>query len=498
MRRIVLLAALCCGAALAGRAQQVLSLDSCRALALRNNKTLAISQAKSQKALYDHKAARTNYFPKISVVGSYMRVGDEISLLSDDQKSALSSLGTNLSGSFNEVASAILQQYPDLAPLVTQAGTKLPGALDAAGREIVDAFHTDNRNMGGGAAVLTQPLYMGGKIRAYDRITRYSQKVAEEQLRADRQAAILDADQAYWQVVSLVNKKKLAEKYLEMLRHLESDVIKMKEQGIATLANELSVSVKVNEAEMTLMKVDDGLTLSRMLLCQVCGLPIDSDVKTADETLQDIPSAGTAATPDVAQAMAARPELAQLRTATDIYNEKVKIEQAARLPQLALTGGYLLATPSLFNGYENKLRGTWSVGLTLSLPVWHWGEAKYKISAAKAEASVARFQLAEAREKIELQVHQSAFRVNEADKKVLLSLKHLEQAEENLRTANVGFREGVVGTSDVLEAQTAWLQAHSDKIDAQIDAQISRVVMQKSLGTLDGQAGLGTPPSIMP
>lgn len=487
MRRILLLTAICCGLALSAGAQQTLSLDSCRALALRNNKTLAISRAKGQKALYDHKAARTNYLPKINVMGGYMRVGDEISLLNDNQKSALSSLGTNMAGSFSEVAGGILQQFPELAPLLTQVGEKLPASLNAAGQRIVDAFDTDNRNMGGGAVVLTQPLYMGGKIRAYDKITQYSRKIAGEQYNADRQAVILDADQAYWQVVSLVNKKKLAEKYLDMLRHLENDVRKMREQGVATRANELAVSVKVNEAEMTLTKVDDGLTLSRMLLCQVCGLPLDSEVKTADEVLQDLPGGDRPVEADVARAFAARPELAQLQLATDIYNEKVKIEKSARLPQLALTGGYLMTTPSLYNGFENKLRGTWNVGVTLNLPVWHWGEAKYKINAAKAEASVAQYQLEEAREKIELQVHQSSFRVNEADKKVNLSLKHLERAEENLRTADVGFREGVIGTSDVLEAQTAWLQAHSDKIDAQIDAKISRAILQKSLGTLGEQ-----------
>ena len=89
------------------------------------------------------------------------------------------------------------------------------------------------------------------------------------------QEVIMSTDQAYWQVISLVNKKKLAEGYLKLLQQLDSDVEKMINQGVATKADGLSVRVKVNEAEMTLTKVEDGLSLARMLLCQLCG--IDSE-----------------------------------------------------------------------------------------------------------------------------------------------------------------------------------------------------------------------------
>lgn len=49
-------------------------------------------------------------------------------------------------------------------------------------------------------------------------------------------------------------------------------------EGVATKADGLSVKVKVNEAEMTLTKVNDGLSLSKMLLCQLCGLDLSSPI----------------------------------------------------------------------------------------------------------------------------------------------------------------------------------------------------------------------------
>ena len=486
LRNLIILASFIIGST-GGVLSQSLTLDSCRSLALANNKTLAISRANADKAYYDQKAAHTNYLPKVSLAAGYMRTGDELSLLSDRQKSQLSSLGSNMTGQFGQLAGQIVQKYPDLAPLVQAMGEYLPqagAALNGLGNNLVDAFRTDTRNMASAAIMLTQPLYMGGKIRAYDRITQYSKNIAGEQLRADKQEVILSADQAYWQVVSLSSKYRLAVAYRDMLARLDSDMKKIVAEGVATKANGLSVSVKLNEAEMTLTKVSDGLTLARMLLCQVCGLPISSDVTLADEKLDDLPTDVADVNPDTEKALSTRPELAQLETAMGIYSEKVNIERSAFLPQLALMGGYLTTYPGLTNGFEKRFRGTWAVGVTLNIPVWNWGEGKYRVRAVKAAADVARYRLADAREKIELEVNQSAFRVNEANKKFGLSLKNLEKANENLRTAQAGFHEGVITTSDLLQAQTAWLQANSDKIDAQIDIKLTRATLSKSLGTL--------------
>lgn len=84
----------------------------------------------------------------------------------------------------------------------------------------------------------------------------------------------MNTDQAYWQVISLINKKKLAQSYLQLVSQLDSDVDKMITEGVATKADGLSVKVKVNEAEMKLTQVDNGLSLSKMVLCQLCGLPL--------------------------------------------------------------------------------------------------------------------------------------------------------------------------------------------------------------------------------
>ena len=469
------------------KAQSFLSLDSCRALALANNKDLLISNEKISAAHYQRKAAFTNYLPNFSATGAYMRNQKEFSLLNNDQKAALSGLGTNLAGPIQQAATEIATAHPDLAPLISSLSGKLEAvlpALDQAGNSLVDALRTDTRNVYAGAITLTQPLYMGGKIRAYNKITKYVEELAQEQHHGGMQEVIMSTDQAYWQVISLVNKKKLAEGYLKLLQQLDSDVEKMINEGVATKADGLSVRVKVNEAEMTLTKVEDGLSLARMLLCQLCGIDLSSPITLADENMEDIPLLTTDPHFDLSTAYENRPEIRSLELATQIYKQKVNVTRAEHLPSIALMGNYMVTNPSVFNSFENKFKGMWNVGVMVQIPIWHWGEGIYKTRAAKAEARIAQYQLQDAREKIELQVNQAAFKVKEAGKKLVMSSKNMEKAEENLRYATLGFKEGVIATSNVLEAQTAWLSAHSEKIDAQIDVKLTEIYLKKSLGTL--------------
>jgi outer membrane protein TolC len=269
------------------------------------------------------------------------------------------------------------------------------------------------------------------------------------------------------------------------VKKFDTDVYKMIEEGVATKSDGLSVDVKVNEAEMTLTKVNDGLVLSRMLLNQLCGLPLDEQVTLADEQVAEIAVVELNPTLNVEQAMENRPELKMLQNTVDLSKQTTNILRAGNLPQVLLTGGYAVSNPSLLNGFERKFRGFWNVGVTMRVPLWNWGDVMYKVRASKGATSIANLELAEARELVELQVNQTTFKVDEANKKLLMAQKNIQRADENLRMANLGFREGVITPTVVMEAQTAWLQAQSQKIDAEIDVKLSQVELQKSLGTLE-------------
>ena len=481
--------------ALEGQAQQVLSLDSCRAMALRNNKSLSASRLQLDMARYTSKAAKTKYLPHVSALGGYELTSREISLLSKDQKSALSNAGTNTTGALHDNLAGALgnlaqqgiitpDQASSLGNMFGQVGSKIGEAVNHVGEKLVDALKTDTKQMYALSVMLTQPVYMGGAITAANKMAAISEDLAQNNIEASTQSTLHSIDKAYWTVVSVKNKKRLAESYLAVVKKLDDDVKKMIREGVATRADGLKVAVRVNEAEMQLTQADNGLALSKMLLCQLCGLDVDTDIMLADEDAENLAAMGNDQPVDREVAMENRPELKMLQNSVDMSRQATRLVRAAFLPQVVMTGGYLATNPNVYNGFERKLSGVWNVGVMVRVPLWNWMEGSYKVRASKIATSIVELEKDDIREKIELQVSQSQFKVKEANRRLTMATKNVENAEENLRCANLGFKEGVLQTTDVMAAQTAWMQAQSQKIDAEVDVKLSQVNLKKALGVL--------------
>jgi outer membrane protein TolC len=61
---------------------------------------------------------------------------------------------------------------------------------------------------------------------------------------------------------------------------------------------------------------------------------------------------------------------------------------------------------------------------------------------------------------------------------------NLERAGENLKAANEGFLEGIIPASNLMEAQTAWVKARAERIDAEIEIKINEMNYKKVTGRL--------------
>ena len=514
-------------------AQTLLSLDSCRAMAVRNNKQLQVSRVKQDVAADLRRSARTKYLPHVSAIGTYQHTSKPISLLSTEQQADFASLGTSTVGALQgSLGPGLETQMGNIAQMLVKAGVpaqqvqQMAGdfqqfmgqtmngtatVMNALGQKIVDAFDTDTRNVWAGSIMATQPVFMGGSIIAMNKLADLGEEMASNSADARLQTVVYNTDQAYWQVVSLRHKKNLAESYLQLVTKLDDDVQKMIQEGVATRSDGLSVSVKVNEAQMAVQKVSDGLVLSRMLLCKIIGLPLNEEITLADESRPTPdPSLGARGVDtSTAEALSAitnysppsqggvggesggggslRPELRMLSNVVDMSRQTTNILKAGNLPQVALTGGYAVSNPNVFDGFQKRFSGFWNVGVLVRIPLWNWGDVAYKVRASKGATAIANLELQEARDLVELQVNQADFKVTEAGKRLTMAQKNIERAEENLRTANLGFREGVITPTVVMEAQTAWLQAQSQVIDAEIELKLAQVDQLKALGVLSAK-----------
>lgn len=440
---------------------ETLTLEQCRELARQNNKELRIADSEKMAACWTRKSAFTNYLPKISAEGGYAFTSKPVSLLDEDQKSTLTHMG--------DIAAGAANQLP--IPL----GSLLQEPLNAVGQKVVDAFESDTRNSALMAVTLTQPVYMGGKIRAYNKIAALAEEAAGHKLTLAEQNLLVEVDETYWQIVSLESKKELAQAYLNVVTDLDNDVQAMIKEGVATKADGLSVKVKVNQANVALIQATNGVALLKMLLCQLCGLDENTELELIDEPVEDLAAIDGEIN---------RPELAALESLAAIGRQKINLARAETLPNVALMGGYAMVYPSLFNGFEKRFTGLWNVGVMVKIPLVTWGDRFYKVKAARAQSVADELRLDSTREKINLQVSQSRQKVAEAQQSLEASRSAVEAADENLRFATLGMKEGVIPVINVNEAQTAWLSARSQLISSQIDLKLAQLHLKKALGQL--------------
>lgn len=473
--RSIILTLICTLFAVTGLAQ-VVTLDSCRYMALNNNKEIKQASLAIEKAGYQRKEAAAAYLPQFDFSAGYIYNSRKMSLIKEDQMLPTKSFNLQTGAyDYNLVidprTGAPLQvngQYvPSTVALLPKSGLTF-----------------NIHNLMGGALTVTQPIYMGGKITAMNQITELAQQLANEMRESKVEDVIYNVDAAYWQVVSLCAKQKLARSYVELVQKLDDDVKAMVNEGVATRANQLAVDVKLNEANVDMTKVDNGVTLSRMLLAQLCGLPVNTQMTLADEGRDELNIALAPTNYNLDEVYSKRHDVRSLELATKIYDKQVKVARSEMMPKLAAVAALHATNPNSYNGFENRFGAAFSVGAMLKVPLWHWGGLSNKVKVAQVEANVKRLELDEAKEKIALQISQAAFRHQEAYKTFDATKANLAQADENLRIAGIAFREGMGTIDEVLAAQTAWLKANSEKIDAEIDLQMTREFLDKVMGNM--------------
>ena len=301
-------------------AQQTLTLDDCRQMAVRSSRDLEQARTAIEMAGYDKKIALANYFPNLSATGTYQYNSRNISLVSDSQSAALQGLGDRAQGILDQAWSETAAQLGESAqaaraqleqtirdnPLLALEYTLSPmwktvfGMLseadlnslkapqiaepvNAIGKELDEALHLDNKNLYAGVISLQQPLFVGGKIIYSNQMAALAEELEEARYDQAYADILVDVDEAYWQIVSIAGKKKLAEAYADLLHTLESDVQKSVEAGVMTEADALQIKVKANEADLLRTKAGNGLTLAKMLLCKRVGLPLDNQVTLVRE-----------------------------------------------------------------------------------------------------------------------------------------------------------------------------------------------------------------------
>jgi len=477
MKKILYIGVILSSMSLGAIAQTTLTLEQARQQALENNKTLNVDRLKVDKQRHDSKAIYSNFFPNISA--------NAIDLYSTGSSSFHFNIEDMFANGIQAVQTAageVITKLNSVSPELAAQALQYMAQGEAIVKEFMtipdDYFKFKFGNVFTGGISLVEPLYMGGKINTGYKMSRLGEQLASTKVRLTENEVIVQTDEAYALCIRAKELGEVAKKYNALLLELQKNVDAAVKHGMKTRNDALKVQVKLNESELAITKAENGYRLAQMNLAHICGIPLTEkiDVVNLEETEKQDPSDAAGIT--------TRPEYELLAGKSELARLNVKLTRSEFLPSLVLTAG-----GSYSNGLElmhQKLLKSFSftAGVILKVPIYHFGEGKHKVSSAKAEYKIAQIEEENLNEMMNLELQQAKNNLTESYKELEIAQKSIEQAAENLKMSNHAYEVGTEPLSDLFEAQTLWQKASAQLADAKCNVVINNTKYMKAAGLL--------------
>jgi len=328
----------------------------------------------------------------------------------------------------------------------------------------------------------TLPLYTGGRIEsAVDAAGRQLAAAGHDRVGGERDLA-RETRVAYWRLVtSRAGERVLAESVASYEAHL-GDARNRFEVGTVARNEVLAVQVERDRAELTRLQAESNAEVANADLVRLTGLPPGARVEPAEPlALPEAPVEDTEAL--VERAFAARPELLAFQERIAAARANADVRRAASRPQVGLSLGYDYANPNTrILPLEDEFRSTWTAGLSVSLHAFDGGRTAAATAEAEARADALERQLEDVRQRLRLEVTARLLELRTARAALAVADRNLEAARENRRVAADRYGEGVIPSSELLDAETALLRAGLDQTSASTQVHVALANLDRAVG----------------
>ena len=468
------------------------TLEQCRQMAIDASNNSAMRAEALESARLNKQAAMAAMFPKISANASYMWNSKSPVLLANQMQFDFGTarVGADGVGAFEWSETSLINRLDQDTRTLPDVNARVQTLSNEGGQMIANvyqqlyrALNPDMTHVVVGQVGITQPIYVGGRLAEMYHMAATAGRIAEIEADSKQEDLLVSVDEAYWRVVSVEHKKRLAEQYYNLLVTLENNVQDLAAEGLGTQQDLLKVKAKRGEAEVKKMQAENGLILSKMALCQLIGMPLNTTFELDDSGLGEMLLHDSLAISD--ELVSARTEMQLLDQAEKMAQSNVKIMAAGLQPNIIAQANYIYTNPSVENGFSNQWKGTgfFNAGVVVNVPIVHADDI-FRLKAAKHEAKLVSLKREEAKELLTLQITQANQKVLEAQQKVAMTELQVKNADEVLRFAQEAFSAGMATATDLMQAQTAWLSACTDHVDAQIEAQMAEVHYKRYTNSL--------------
>lgn len=443
MKKILSIIAL--GCALSASAQTY-TLEQILDSARHNNIAIRSAKYNIEAAQQQRKEAFTKYFPNVSGTGLWFNANK-----------GMAETTLNLSENISpELGASLAQLFP-------------PEALAALANPISISMM---KNGTIGSLMAVQPVFAGGQIINGNKLAKVGEDVSRLQMQLSENEVEKTTEQYFWQLASMQEKMKTIEAVETLLSDIHKDVDVAVRAGVAMRNDLLQVQLRQNEVESQKLKLQNGLSLVRMLLSQYCGLRDTSFVIT----YQTDASSSLLSKQDHNQALSATAEYQLLGKQVEAANLQKKMAVGQNLPTVAVGAGYT---------YHNLLDNDHTFGMlfaTVSVPITDWWGGSHAIKRRKIEQQKAQDQLIDNAELLKIRMQNAWNGVEESYQQLLITQRSIEQAEENLRLNRDYYRAGTSKMSDLLEAQLLYQQSCDKHTDAYADYQNKLLEYRQAVG----------------
>jgi outer membrane protein TolC len=440
--------------------QEIITLDKCKELALKNNARIKDSEIEVQIAQQQKKEAFTNYFPNVSSMGfGYMA------------NKPMVSMEVDLSSQMQPLISVL---SPVIGWAMTNGVPVDPAALAGLQNQQPVKFEMLKNGLVAGVNA-TQPLFAGGQIINGNRLAQTGVQVRELQKQMTESEVLLSTENYYWQLVSLNEKMKTIEQSESMLARILSDVKVAVENGLTTRNDLLRVELEQNKLEVNRSLVENGLQVLKLTLAQTIGIPSDS----YNIHLPQFEEISLPATNVTAATMQNRTEYKLLCKSVDAARLQVKMETGKNLPSLAIGAGYNVFRFDLHED-EGMTNDFGLAFASVSIPITDWWGGSHDIKRKKLELEKAENTRDENAELLLIQMQQISNELNQAYNQVLIEKKSIKAAEENLKISQDNYNAGITILSELLEAQNL-LQQATDRHTEALTCYFTKLAEWKSI-----------------
>lgn len=327
---------------------------------------------------------------------------------------------------------------------------------------------------------VTQPIYMGGKIKSGVEIALHSRDMASASLEMTRDEVIVATSKAYADVVKATRLLQVANAYKSAVIELQANVESAINHGMRHNNDRLKVAVRVNEADLNILRANNAIRLAKMNLSRLIGRSMIADFDIAD----DFPAVTVPAQAEAPGAIHDRPEWHALTARTEMYKSRIKLQRSELLPQIGIKAGYAYNYGFELNKEKLFNRGAFGVALNVTVPLFHFGGRSNKVEAARQQWQQSQAEMHDREQLLELDMRRAFADLEEAQAALALSEKSVEQAAENMRLSRVMFDNGMETLSDYLEAQLLWSQACQQRVEAGFNLYNSHIAYLRTIGRL--------------